>query len=42
MTDAEQLATAILTRRRLKCIAEGAHPEPQPEAPAPKCPRCGL
>jgi hypothetical protein len=32
--DAEALAAAILTRRRLKCIAEGCHTE--------NCQRCGL
>jgi len=32
--EAEALARAILTRRRRKCIAEGAHTE--------DCQRCGL
>jgi hypothetical protein len=40
--DGDQMARAILTRRRLKCIAEGAHPEPQSEATEQaRCPRCG-
>jgi hypothetical protein len=33
--DAEDLTTALLTRRRLKCIAEGCHV-------AGDCGRCGL
>jgi hypothetical protein len=32
--DAEDLATAILTRRRLKCIAQGTHT-------TTGCARCG-
>jgi hypothetical protein len=34
--DAAEYLAAILTRRRRKCIAEGAHPEEG------DCPRCGL
>lgn len=34
--DGEQLATAIRTRRRLKCIAQGAHTD------GGNCARCGL
>lgn len=36
-------AAAILTRRRRKCIAEGAHIPQDPDTPGQtRCPRCGL
>ena len=43
-TEGEKLAAAILTRRRLKCIAAGDHQNGQPpDTPEhTKCPRCGL
>jgi len=43
LTDGEKYAAAILTRRRLKCIAAGNHQEQPPDTPEHhKCPRCGL
>jgi predicted RNA-binding Zn-ribbon protein involved in translation (DUF1610 family) len=42
LTEAERLANAIRTRRLRKCIAEGVHVSPLPEAGEDACPRCGL